>query len=59
MGALLLDVDTMKPSRALYLITGATLALAFILPIPGAGVGILALAMVSAAAALTFDWNNA
>ena len=49
----------MKPSRALYLLTGAAFAAAAHGAFPGPGAFYLFSALVAGVAAVTFDWNNA
>lgn len=49
----------MKPSRALYVITGLASYGAAVGPYPGGGAVLLAFALLALAAALSFDWWEA
>jgi hypothetical protein len=49
----------MKPSRALYLLTGAAIVASAHGAWPGSGAFLMFVALLSGVLALSFDWNDA
>lgn len=49
----------MKPSRFFYVLTGAAIASAALLPWPGDRAFAMFIFVCASAAALTFDWHDA